>query len=183
MSMDMSLIDLDDKIVYDVNGGRNLFLLLSKVSGHKICINDDENGCLDFYAKIAIEKGFKEIDAAYIPETDINHNTLPTYTVLCKNFTNIRFDIADFTREMNRDLDYEYYSKEDAVKSAKDLKEKGVVTDAGFDEELKIPWYSIESIETLYTLMLDRTIEGSKENILYTKLLNEKYIYISADAK
>lgn len=43
MSMDSNLYDLDTKIIYDTNGGRDLWWLLDSLIGHRVIIDHDNN--------------------------------------------------------------------------------------------------------------------------------------------
>lgn len=180
MSMDMNLIDLDDKIIYDVNGGRNLYWLLSKLAGHRICLDDDDNACQDIYSDKAEELGFKKVDAAYIPECEANSIELmeDRYPLLWKYFNRIRRDIASITRDLNRDIDPEYYDVDYSKEVISGIKGKNIFQDIGYDSYSKLPWYKVQSIDTIYKLLLDKSIENSEEWNMYSGLIRECYKYI-----
>lgn len=55
MSLDANLIDLDDRVIYDISGGRHLWWILYKVKGHRIIVTHDNNESIDIEEEIKFE--------------------------------------------------------------------------------------------------------------------------------
>lgn len=91
MSLDANLIDLDDKIIYDISGGRHLWWMLPRVKGHRILITHDNNEGSDSYT----EDKFKKLSYSKVSCDKLSEKLNINFDILPDDFYNIRVNLVD----------------------------------------------------------------------------------------
>ena len=133
MSLDATLIDLDDRILYNLSGGIHLWWMLPKVKGHRIIITHDNNCGTDFEEYTKFESlGYTKVDCDLLcDELDIDFSLLPEDSLkIAAALVDLGYGLFFKQQHLNYGID--------------DLK-----LENGIDKESRCTWFKIPSITSL----------------------------------
>lgn len=133
MSLDANLIDLDDRVIYDISGGRHLWWMLPRVKGHRLIITHDDNAGMGAEEERKfISLGYKEVDCDLLSEElSIDFSILPecSYSI-STNLVDLAYGI--------------YFNAQHLNWIPEDFK-----LQHGVDEESGLFWFKVPSITKL----------------------------------
>lgn len=133
MSLDANLIDLDDKVIYNISGGKHLWWMLPRVRGHRVIVTHDNNESSDLEDEIKFESlNYKKVCCDLLAEElGIDFSIVP------KNFYSIRVNLVDLAYGIYFNAQYLNWMPED------------LNLEYGIDEESSKYWFKISSITEL----------------------------------
>ena len=133
MSLDATLIDLDDRRLYNLSGGSHLWWMLPRVKDHRIIITHDNNSGTDFGDYTKFESlGYTKVDCDLLSkELGID------FSILTDEFPKIRRALVD--------LGYGLFFKQHHLNYEID----NLKLENGIDEESRCIWFKIPSITSL----------------------------------
>ena len=164
MSLDATLIDLDDRVIYDISGGRHLWWLLPRLNKHRIIITHDNNEAMDLEIISKFESlRYKIVDCDSLSlELDIDFSILP------EDFYSIRVNLVDLAYGI-------CFNIQNLKWLPPDFK-----LNYGADEESKFCWFSVSGVgelvnctDNLYSICLSGCYDSTFGNELSDKAFVE----------
>lgn len=182
MSIEMKIIDLTEKKIYDIAGGRNLYWMLPFLKGHNICIEAYASKNLGTYADLFEDEDYEKINAWELPTSKKNviSNILEKYPILDKEFHSIRYIAGEITMMLNNIYDPDMCIYDDTVRADITTEIKKVLPnfEAGYAEDVCTPYYTIASLADLFKIGLLFVKDSNEDYDLYKEVSEMNYEFI-----